>query len=62
MEHMETVDNEFMAAALDFIDRQNRAGKPWLCYFNPTRMHVWTHLKPESDGKTGKGLYPDGMV
>jgi len=25
-------------------------------------MHVFTHLKPASDGKTGLGLYPDGMV
>jgi arylsulfatase len=59
---METVDEEFLAAALDFIDRQHRANRPWFCYLNSTRMHVFTHLKPESDGKTGKGLYPDGMV
>jgi arylsulfatase len=25
-------------------------------------MHIWTRLKPESQGKTGLGLYPDGMV
>jgi arylsulfatase len=25
-------------------------------------MHVFTHLKPESVGKTGLGIYPDGMV
>jgi len=59
---METIDEEFLAAAKDFIDRQHKAGKPWLCYFNSTRMHVWTHLKPESKGKTGLGTYPDGMV
>jgi arylsulfatase A-like enzyme len=59
---METVDGEFLAAALDFIDRQHRANRPWFCYFNSTRMHVWTHLKAESQGKTGYGLYPDGMV
>ena len=59
---METVDEEFLAAAKDFIERQHKAGKPWLCYFNSTRMHVWTHLKPESQGKTGLGTYPDGMV
>ena len=59
---METVDEEFLAAAIDFIDRQHKAGKPFFCYFNSTRMHVFTHLKPESEGKTGKGLYPDGMV
>jgi arylsulfatase A-like enzyme len=57
---METVDEEFLAAALDFIDRQHKASKPFFVWFNSTRMHVWTHLKPESDGKTG--LYPDGKV
>jgi arylsulfatase len=59
---METVDEEFLAGALDFIDRQARAGTPFFCYVNPTRMHVFTHLKPSSVGKTGLGLYPDGMV
>jgi len=59
---METVDEEFLDAALDFIDRKNKDGKPWLCYFNSTRMHIWTHLKKESQGKTGHGLEPDGMV
>jgi arylsulfatase len=59
---METIDEEFLAAAKDFIERQHKAGTPWLCYFNSTRMHVWTHLKPESQGTTGLGVYPDGMV
>ena len=59
---METVDEEFLGAALDFIDRQHNAEKPWFCYFNPSRMHVWTHLKPASKGKTGLGVYADGMV
>jgi hypothetical protein len=61
-QRMETVDEEFLAAALDFIDRQHKAGKPFFVYFNSTRMHVFTHLKPESQGKTGLGIYPDGMV
>jgi arylsulfatase len=61
-ERMETVDEEFLGSALDFIDRKTQEGGPWFCYFNTTRMHVWTHLKPESQGKTGLGLYPDGMV
>jgi arylsulfatase A-like enzyme len=59
---METIDEEFLGAAKDFIQREHNAGRPWLCYFNSTRMHVWTHLKPESKGKTGLGTYPDGMV
>jgi arylsulfatase len=59
---METIDEETSAAAIDFIDRQHKAGKPWFCYFNSTRMHIFTHLKPASDGKTGLGLEADGMV
>ena len=59
---METIDEEFLAAAKDFINRQHRANKPWFCYFNSTRMHVFTHLKKESQGKTGLGIFPDGMV
>ncbi|WP_201834811.1 arylsulfatase [Microvirga zambiensis] len=59
---METVDEEFLAAAKDFIDRQHRASKPFFVWFNATRMHVFTHLKPDSVGKTGKGLHADGMA
>src|SRR6476619_7188528 len=59
---METIDEEFLGAAKDFINRQHRANKPWFCYFNSTRMHIFTHLKAASQGKTGFGIYPDGMV
>jgi arylsulfatase len=59
---METVDEEFLAAATDFIKRKNTEGAPWFCYMNTTRMHIFTHLKKESQGKTGLGVYPDGMV
>lgn len=59
---METVDEEVTAKALDFIERQHKAGKPFFCWWNSTRMHVFTHLKKESKGKTGLGIYPDGMV
>ncbi|WP_424931959.1 sulfatase-like hydrolase/transferase [Amaricoccus macauensis] len=61
-ERMQTVDEEFMAAALDFMDRSVEQDQPFFIWYNATRMHVWTHLKPESDGVTGIGLYPDGMV
>jgi len=59
---METVDDEVTAAALDFMDRANKANKPFFVWWNSTRMHVWTHLKPESEGKTGYGIFADGMV
>ncbi len=59
---METVDEETTAAALDFIDRAVADDKPFYVWWNSTRMHIWTHLKPESEGKTGLGVFADGMV
>ena len=59
---METVDEEFLNASLDFIDRANKDKKPFFVWFNSTRMHIYTHLKPESVGKTGLGVEADGMV
>lgn len=59
---METADGEFLAASLDFIERAAAADKPFFVWHNATRMHVWTRLSPEWDGKTGYGLYADGMA
>jgi arylsulfatase A-like enzyme len=59
---METVDEEFLDASLKFIDQSAKDNKPFFCWFNSTRMHIWTHLKKESQGVTGLGVYPDGMV
>ena len=59
---METVDEEFLAASLDFIERAHREGKPFFVWHNSTRMHVWTHLSEEYEGKSGYGLYADGMM
>ncbi len=59
---METADNEFLAASLDFIDRANKAGKPFFVWHNTTRMHVWTHLSDKYRNKSGYGLYADGMM
>ena len=59
---MPTIDEEFLNAAMKFIDGSVKQDKPFFVWFNATRMHVFTHLKPESDGKTGKGIEADGMV
>ena len=59
---METVDEEFLGAALDFMDRQHKAGKPFLVWFNPTRMHYHTHVPPQWDGKSNLNFYADGML
>jgi arylsulfatase len=44
------------------MGRAKKADKPFFLWWNSTRMHIWTRLKKESEGKTGLGLYPDGMV
>jgi arylsulfatase len=59
---METVDEEFLDASLKFMEKAVKDDKPFFCWWNSTRMHIWTHLKKESQGKTGLGVYPDGMV
>jgi len=59
---METADEEVTTAALGFMDKAHKDGKPFFVWWNSTRMHVFTHLKPASVGKTGLGIYPDGMV
>ena len=59
---MPTVDEEILASTKNFIEKSAKADKPFFVWFNTTRMHVWTHLKKESAGRTGKGLYPDGMA
>ena len=51
-----------IGGAVSFINRAHKDGKPFFCWFNTSRMHIWTHLKKESDGKTGLGVYADGMV
>ena len=59
---METIDDEVNEKALAFMERAAKEDKPFFLWWNSTRMHIFTHLKEESDGKTGLGIYADGMV
>ena len=59
---METVDEEFTREAMRFMEESKKEDKPFFLWWNSTRMHIWTRLKAESQGKTGLGTYPDGMV
>ena len=59
---METIDEEVLAKSFDFMDRAVKAKKPFFVWWNSTRMHIFTHLKADSEGKTGLGVYADGMV
>jgi arylsulfatase len=62
IERMRTVDQEFLDAAVDFIDRAHEADEPFFVWFNATRMHFYTHLDEEASGQTGLNFYADGMV
>jgi arylsulfatase A-like enzyme len=59
---METVDDETVAAAKDFIQRQHEAGKPWFVWWSGTRMHFRTHIKDEVRCISGQDEYSDAMV
>jgi len=59
---METVDDETSDAAIAFIKKQHKAGKPWFVWWSGTRMHFRTHVKKELRGISGQDEYSDGMV
>ena len=61
---METIDDETSTAAIDFMKREHEAGKPFFCWWNGTRMHLRTHVRPEHRGryKHGDSEYIDGMI
>jgi arylsulfatase len=62
---METIDDETSDAAVDYIRRQVRAGKPFFCWYNSTRMHLRTHVREEhrdKPGLTARTEYADGMI
>jgi len=63
-ERMETCDDEFVAAATDFIKRAEKDGKPWFVWLNTTHMHMFTHTKKKSLGQAGKwqSPYHDTMI
>jgi arylsulfatase len=58
---METVDDETVAAAIDFMKRAEVEKKPFFVWWNGTRMHFRTHVRPEHRHK-GNDEYTDGMI
>ena len=59
---METIDDETTDAAVDFMGRQAKAGKPFFCWVCSTRMHLYTHVRPSMQGRSGISEYFDGML
>lgn len=66
-ERMPTVDEEFLARTKDFIARSTKAKQPFFAWFAPSRMHIYTHLKPESQKlakpySSAMDVYGSGMM
>ncbi len=64
---METVDDEFIAASVDFMKRSKKADKPFFVWLNPSRMHVFTHLRDSHrhlalKATSEEDLYGSGMI
>ena len=61
---METIDDDIADRAVDFIRRQNAAGKPVFVWVNFTHMHFRTHTKAASLGQSGRwqSPYHDTMI
>ncbi|MFY4730870.1 sulfatase-like hydrolase/transferase, partial [Nitrospira sp. BLG_2] len=61
---METIDDDIVARAVEFVTRQSKAGKPFFVWINSTHMHLRTHTKPESLGQSGRwqSPYHDAMI
>ncbi len=59
---METIDEEFLQASLNFMEKAHNKEQPFFVWFNSTRMHYYTHIKDETRGLSGQGFYNDGMV
>jgi arylsulfatase len=61
---METIDDEIVDGAIDFIERKNKSKKPFFIWINTTHMHFRTHPKRRSVGQAGRwqSPYHDTMI
>ena len=61
---VETIDGEASDRAIELMKRQRGAGKPFFCWFNATRMHLFTHVREGHRGRYthGDSEYIDGMI
>jgi arylsulfatase A-like enzyme len=59
---METIDEEITSAALDWMEKQAKAEKPFFLWYNSTAMHFRTHIAEKNRGKSGQDPYSDRMV
>ena len=57
-ERMLTIDDDIAKRAIDFMQRQTKAAKPFFVWVNFTHMHFRTHTKPEHVGQAGRWQSP----
>ena len=67
LERMPNADEEFMDASLDFVKRAKDAGKPWFVWLNPSRMHLFQHVKEQNrylaqDATMSDDIYGSGLI
>jgi arylsulfatase A-like enzyme len=62
MKRMETIDEEITTRAMDWMETQAKADKPFFLWYNSTAMHFRTHLAEKNRGKSGQDDYSDRMV
>jgi len=61
-ERQRTLDQEVLEQSLRFIRDAAEADRPFFVWHNTTRMHYRTNLSEEYEGRTGLGIYADGMA
>jgi len=59
---METIDDESIEAAMGFMEKNVKSKTPFFVWWNATRMHFRTHVKPELQGSSNVSNYADGMM
>jgi arylsulfatase len=59
---METIDEEITARAIQWMEQQAKADKPFFLWYNSTAMHFRTHVAEKNLGKSGQDPYSDRMV
>ncbi len=61
---METIDDEVAQMSAAYLEKEVKAGKPVFLWVNFTHMHFRTHVKPGSEGQSGRwqSPYHDAMI
>ncbi len=59
LDYRPLIDRDLTDKALDFMDRQAKAKKPFFVYLPYTATHFPTMPHPDYDGKTGNGAWAD---